>query len=150
VALGLPAWLRTPTRRPANARALGRTSEGVRLPPAANAASVPTEGVVGFELASVAERAATAKPRLEAKARRKLETLLRERPREGVRRHEWPVREGMREGAQGPVQGRARTKAGAMRDATSGRVGKMGRSRHLQAREVAFGGRRGGINLRRP
>ena len=79
---------------------VGTHERGGASPPAANAASVPTEGVVGFELASVAERAATAKPRLEAKARRKLETLLRERPREGVRRDEWPVRGGTREGAR--------------------------------------------------
>jgi len=133
VALGLPAWLGTPDAEAGKRAGIGAHEPGGALPPAVNAAPVPTEGVVGFELASVAEKATTAKPRVEAKARRKLETLLRERPREGVRRHEWPVREGMREGAQarlaaarGPVQSRARTKAGAMRDATSGHIGQMG------------------------
>jgi hypothetical protein len=80
---------------------VGAHEPGGALPPTVSAAPVPTEGGVGFELASVAEKAATAKPRVEAKARRKLEMLMWERPREGVRRHEWPVlREGMREGAR--------------------------------------------------
>jgi hypothetical protein len=79
---------------------VGAHETGGALPPAMRATPVPAEGVVSFELASVAERAATAKPRVEAKARRKLESLMWERPREGVRRHEWPVREDMREGAR--------------------------------------------------
>jgi hypothetical protein len=76
---------------------VGAHEPGGALPPAANAAPIPTEGIVGFELASVAERAATAKPMVESKGRLNLETLPRERPREGARRHEWPVQEGMRE-----------------------------------------------------
>jgi hypothetical protein len=45
------------------------------LPLAVSAALVPTKGVVGFKLISVAEKAATAKPRVEVKAQCKLKML---------------------------------------------------------------------------
>jgi hypothetical protein len=57
-------------RRLANAAGVGAHEPGSALQPAANAALVSVEGVIGFRLASVAERATTTKLMVETKVRR--------------------------------------------------------------------------------